>query len=142
MALETKTRILDAAERLFAEHGFSDTSMRDITTAADVNLAAINYHFGSKESLFIAVMERRTIPINRERIRRLDALEVDAGTKPVTAENLVRAFLSPMLESRSGWTESDSRDSFLKLVGRSHTELEPTLHAKLAGQYKEVIERF
>ena len=62
MATDTKERMLDTAEGLFAEHGFPATSMRDITNAAGVNLAAINYHFGSKESLLIAVLQRRTLP--------------------------------------------------------------------------------
>ena len=53
--MDTKEKILDAAERLFAEHGFASTSMRDITTEADVNLAAVNYHFGSKLALLQAV---------------------------------------------------------------------------------------
>lgn len=142
MTTATKTRILDAAEQLFADHGFANTSMRDITAAAEVNLAAVNYHFGSKESLFIAVMERGTVPLNQERLRRLDTLETTAGSTPLGTEELVRAFLTPMFEVRSGWSEPESKDSFLKLVGRSHTGLEPTLHAKLVGQYEEVIQRF
>ena len=79
MATDTKKRILDTAEGLFAEHGFPATSMRDITNAAGVNLAAINYHFGSKESLLIAVLQRRTLPINIARLSRLDALEAAAA---------------------------------------------------------------
>ena len=57
MAIDTKARILDAAERLFADNGYSATSLRDITNEAGVNLAAVNYHFGSKEALLSAVLE-------------------------------------------------------------------------------------
>ena len=59
---DTKERILDAAEQLFGEHGPSDTSLRAITAAAGVNLAAVNYHFGSKEKLIEAVLSRRLEP--------------------------------------------------------------------------------
>ena len=62
----TKTRILNAAEKLFGEKGFDGTSLRDITAEAQVNLAAVNYHFQSKDSLFDAVIERRIEPINRQ----------------------------------------------------------------------------
>ena len=55
---ETRDRILDAAERLFVEHGFEGTSMRMITGAANANLAAVNYHFGSKDALIQAVFRR------------------------------------------------------------------------------------
>src|SRR5258708_1763757 len=69
----TKTRILDAAEKLFGMSGFEATSLRDITTEAQVNLAAVNYHFQSKESLIDAVIVRRLEPVNRRRMEMLDA---------------------------------------------------------------------
>lgn len=87
----TKTRILNAAEKLFGEKGFDGTSLRDITTEAQVNLAAVNYHFQSKESLMDAVIERRIGPVNRRRMEMLDA----AGPSP-TVEQVVEAFVSPL----------------------------------------------
>src|SRR4051812_14563130 len=90
--LDTKTRILDAAEKLFAENGFDGTSLRDITTEARVNLAAVNYHFQTKESLIDAVIERRIMPINRRRMEMLEA----AG-RPPSVEQVVEAFLAPLL---------------------------------------------
>ena len=69
---DTKTRILDAAEGLFMEHGFEATSLRSLTSSAGVNLAAVNYHFGSKEELFQAVRTRRLDPMNKVRIELLD----------------------------------------------------------------------
>jgi len=140
MAAETKDRILDAAERLFADHGFPATSLRDITNAADVNLAAVNYHFGSKEALLIAVLERTTIPVNRDRLKRLDQLEAAAAGGPVEPEQLVRAFLTPLFEQQSNWTEHNF--SWLKLMGRIHTEVDQELRAKLIGQYETVLRRF
>src|SRR4029079_13990117 len=76
---------------LFGEKGFDGTSLRDITAEAQVNLAAVNYHFQSKESLTDAVIERRFAPVNRGRMEMLDA----AGPNP-TVEQVVEAFLSPL----------------------------------------------
>jgi AcrR family transcriptional regulator len=90
---DTKTRILLAAEKLFAVNGFDATSLRDITTEAQVNLAAVNYHFQSKDSLIDAVIEHRLGPINEKRLAGLAA----AGANP-TVEQIVEAFLAPVLE--------------------------------------------
>src|SRR4029453_9767910 len=86
---DTKTRILDAAELLFMEHGFEATSLRQLTAAASVNLAAVNYPFGSKEELFEAVPTRRLDPMNQERIALLDRRESEAGGKPLSCEKIL-----------------------------------------------------
>src|SRR5271163_200520 len=91
--VDTKTRILDAAEKLFALKGFEATSLRDITAEAQVNLAAVNYHFQSKDSLIDAVIVRRIEPVNRRRLEMLAA----AGPDPAL-EQILRAFLTPALE--------------------------------------------
>src|SRR5580700_10818325 len=91
--IDTKVRILDAAEKLFGSNGFDATSLRDITTEAQVNLAAINYHFQSKDSLIDAVIQRRIEPVNQRRIEMLDA----AGPNP-SIEQIVEAFVAPVLE--------------------------------------------
>ncbi|MBQ91286.1 MAG: hypothetical protein CL441_07730, partial [Acidimicrobiaceae bacterium] len=140
MATDTKQRILDAAERLFADHGFPATSMRDITNEADVNLAAVNYHFGSKEALLIAVIERTAAPINRDRLERLDALELEAGGTAIEVESLVRAFLAPMFDRWSVWGKSEPK--ILKLVGRIHAEVDQDLRAKFIRQFDTVFSRY
>jgi AcrR family transcriptional regulator len=88
----TRTRLLDAAERLFAEHGFAATSLRTVTDAADANVAAVNYHFGSKEGLLRAVVQRAMAAVNQERLRLLDELRAAAG--PPEVADLVRAFVA------------------------------------------------
>src|SRR5512138_1669857 len=93
----TKDRILDAAERLFAERGYDGTSLRAITAAAGANLAAVNYHFRSKESLMRALFSRRLGALNRERLELLRRLEVEAAGAPVPVERLVRVLLEPPL---------------------------------------------
>src|SRR6185503_14026354 len=92
---ETRTRILDAAEALFMQHGFEATSMRHLTSTAEVNLAAVNYHFGSKDALIEAVFRRRLDPMNAARIAALDELEKQ--NHPQTAEAIIRAFIAPSL---------------------------------------------
>ncbi len=88
-SIDTRSRILDAAEALFMEHGFDGTSMRLITAQAGVNLAAINYHFGSKELLFQEVFRRRLTDLNRRRIEALDALAAEAGGAPLKPSRIV-----------------------------------------------------
>lgn len=115
MAAETKERILDAAEQLFADVGFQSTSLRDITSAAGVNVASVNYHFGSKDALFTALLERRFAPVNKRRIELLDELEA-TSTDAVKLEDLVRAFLSPPFELFA------KRATILRLLARLHSE--------------------
>ncbi len=92
----TRTRILDTAEFLFAERGFGAVSIRTITEMAGVNLAAVNYHFGSKERLFEAMFARRAIPINEERIAMLRRAQGPDGAPP-PLEAVIRAFVTPPL---------------------------------------------
>jgi AcrR family transcriptional regulator len=93
---ETKVRILDAAERLFAQQGL-EVSIRQITDDAGVNLAAVNYHFQSKEALIDAVIARRFEPVTRRRFEMLDQLEAVAGNGPLPLEGVLEAFLAPVL---------------------------------------------
>src|SRR5437763_14145047 len=88
-AAATRERILDAAEALFMEHGFEATSMRAITAAAAVNLAAVNYHFGSKEELFEAVLTRRLDPMNQQRVELLARLEAKAAPGPLSCDRIL-----------------------------------------------------
>lgn len=92
--VDTKTRILDAAEKLFGKNGFDATSLRDITAEADVNLAAVNYHFQSKDSLIDAVIARRVEPVNQRRLEML----TQAGPNP-TVEQILIAFLLPIMHA-------------------------------------------
>src|SRR5437762_12824734 len=93
--LATKEKILDTAEALFMEHGFEATSLRAITTAAGVNLAAVNYHFGSKEELFQMVLTRRLDPMNQQRVDLLTALERAAAPHPVACDKILTAMFIP-----------------------------------------------
>ncbi len=137
---DTKTRILDAAEQLFMEHGFEATSLRSLTSAANVNLAAVNYHFGSKEELFQTVLTRRLDPMNQERIDLLARVEREAGGKPVTCEAILSAMLVPAL--RLARDEERGGKNFLRLVGRAYADPAPFIRHFLSAQYAEMIGRY
>ena len=96
--MSTKDKILDAAERLFATSGFEATSLRSITSAAEVNLAAIHYHFQSKDALVQAVIGRRIGPINARRAELLDNALTQACPQQPSLESILRAFLYPCFE--------------------------------------------
>lgn len=94
----TKNQILDAAEELFASSGFAGTSLRGVIRKAEVNLAAVHYHFGSKEELFRAVVRRVANPIVQAQLQGLAAFEAHE----LTVENIIRAFITPPLEIYQG----------------------------------------
>lgn len=138
--VDTRERILDVAERLFMAHGYEGTSMRQITGGANVNLAAVNYHFGSKESLMQEVFRRRLDSLNEERMRLLDELEAAAGDQPVKPSAIVEAFFGALL--RIGGDESRGGLTFLRLLGRTLTEPSLFIRTFLAHEYKAVMDRY
>ncbi len=139
-AADTRERILDASEKLFMANGFDGTSMRMITAAAGVNLAAVNYHFGSKESLMQEVFRRRLDWLNGERLRVLDSMEAKAGGKPLKPSQIVDGFFGTLL--RMAQDEAHGGVTFLRLLGRTLTEPSDFIRAFLAQEYGEVMERY
>jgi AcrR family transcriptional regulator len=137
---DTKDRILDAAERLFAQHGFDATSLRMITAAADVNLASVNYHFHSKNSLIEAVLIRRIAPINRERLDMLASIEAFAGTESPALEDLVHAFVAPVVRRRLAG--GDCGANLGRLLGRIHSDPCECARATFSGQMREIQRPF
>jgi AcrR family transcriptional regulator len=113
---ETKEKILDAAERLVGEQGYAATSLRHIIAEAGVNLAAVHYHFGSKEELLDAVVARKVTPVNESRIAWLERVEAEAGSGPMVVEKVLEAFLIPTAEVASRSPE------FVRLMGRMLAE--------------------
>jgi AcrR family transcriptional regulator len=97
----TRTAILAAAERLYADRGFGDVTLRDIVAAADVNLAAVNYHFGSKDELIAELFVTRSLALNRERLRELKAAE-DKGGGRAGIDDILRALVGPTLRGCLG----------------------------------------
>jgi len=138
--VDTRERILDAAERLFMAHGYEGTSMRQITGEAGVNLAAVNYHFGSKESLMQEVFRRRLDWLNEERMRVLDAYEKDAGGNALKPSQIVDGFFGTLL--RLADHEQHGGMTFLRLLGRTLIEPSEFIRTFLAHEYKPVMDRY
>lgn len=136
----TKERILDAAEALFMVHGYEATSLRSITAAAGVNLASVNYHFGSKEELFQAVLTRRLDPMNQRRLDLLAALESHAHPQPVGCDRILGALFIPALELARDRERGGT--NFLRLLGRAYADPAPFIRKVLSEQYAQMIERF
>src|SRR4030081_1939786 len=97
----TRAAILNSAERLYADRGFADVTLRDIVAAADVNLAAVNYHFGSKDELIAKLFVNRSIQTNRERLNELKAAE-EAGGGRADIDAILRALVGPTLRGCLG----------------------------------------
>ena len=133
---DTKERLLDAAERLYARDGIEAASLRGITAAAGANLAAVHYHFGSKEALTEAVFSRRIGPINEERLALLDQAERRGGRVPV--ETILDAFVGPPLRL------SHDREyaQFIRLMGRMYSEPSESLQSLLGRQFGPLVGRF
>ncbi|MEF8748938.1 MAG: TetR/AcrR family transcriptional regulator [Candidatus Accumulibacter propinquus] len=138
--LDTRERILDVAERLFMENGYEGTSMRVITGAAEVNLAAVNYHFGSKEALLREVFRRRLAWLNHQRLEALDRLEEHAAGAPLKPSQILEAFFGTLL--RMGEDPALGGMTFLRLLGRTLTEPAEFIRTFFAGEYAQVIDRY
>ncbi|WP_313622665.1 TetR/AcrR family transcriptional regulator [Achromobacter sp.] len=136
----TRETILDTAEALFAQQGHEATSMRQITGAAGVNLASVNYHFGSKESLVHAVLKRRLEVLNRERMRLLDELEAQSAGKPLKPSQIVDAFFGTLLRLAADPAQAGS--TFLPLLERTMTDPADFIRALFAEEYTDVLNRY
>jgi AcrR family transcriptional regulator len=137
---ETRTRILDAAEELFMLHGFEGTSMRLLTSKAGVNLAAVNYHFGSKDALIEALFRRRLDPMNAARSAELARLEEEANGRPLAADAIIRAFVGQSLRHMED-TKSGGRN-FIRLLGRTYTEPTKPIRVLIGQLYAPTMERY
>lgn len=102
LGAQTRERLLDAAERLFAENGFAATSVRDITAAAASNIAAVNYHFGGKHNLYNEVFRRRMAAMREQRIASIRQSRAEGGSLEAVLQAFATAFLQPLVDRGSG----------------------------------------
>ncbi len=135
-SLSTPERILAAAETLFAEHGFDGTSLRQVTSAAGVNLAAVNYHFGSKDQLIHKILHRQLDELNAERSKSLEILQQKPGRH---LEDVLSAFIRPPLAMT--FKRSDG-NIFVRVMVGAYLDRNADLRRFLSSQYGNVMERF
>src|SRR6185312_7575016 len=128
----TKERILTAAEALFAQRGFEGASLRQLTAAAGVNLAAVNYHFGSKDHLVEQVFKRRLDQLNA---RRLAALKQISAQPETTLEDVLSAFIRPALDL----SHDGGGGLFMRVLARAFAEHDDSLRKFLSENYGHVM---
>jgi AcrR family transcriptional regulator len=135
---DTRVRILNAAEALFAHNGLDATSMRAITADAAVNLAAVNYHFGSKEGLIVAVYARRLGPVNQERLAMLETAERRSGGPRL--EDVLASYIAPVMRL----IQDDQRggEVFMRLLGRALYEPGDYLAQLFREEMEPILNRF
>jgi AcrR family transcriptional regulator len=136
----TRERLLDAAERLFARTGIEGTSLRSVMREAGVNPAAVHYHFGSKEELLRAVLDRVVRPLNEMRLELLDAALATAGGRPLEVERILEAFVRPDVV-----TIENLRHRGVELahfVGRVYAQPTPFVQKLMAEQFAGCAQRF
>jgi len=133
-ALGTRESLLDAAEELFAERGIPAASLRAITERAAANLAAVHYHFGSKQGLVRAVFDRRLAPLNRERLALLDRCEAEGGG----VEEVVRAFVAPIFLM----AKEAHASAFAQMMARAYSEPSEEVREIVASQFSDLVDRF
>lgn len=132
----TKDRILGAAEELFAQFGFAGTSLRQVTSLADVNIAAVNYHFGSKENLVNEVFRRR---MDEMSANRLSALKAALEQHPGQLEPILAAFVEPALAMAQ---DRHGGGAFVRVVARAYAEKNDNLRKFLSDHYGHVLREF
>jgi AcrR family transcriptional regulator len=134
----TRTAILAAAERLYADRGFGDVTLRDIVAAADVNLAAVNYHFGSKDELIAELFVTRSLATNRERLNELKAAEM-AGSGRAGIDAVLRALVGPPLRGCLG--PNRQRSDAARFMIRASIESVPAIR-KIRNREIDHLRRF
>lgn len=137
---EAKQRLFDAAELLFAERGFDAVSVRDITHLANANVAAINYHFGTRDGLIALVVTRYLTPVNDERLARLENLDRRGSGKAVPVEEALDALVRPLLGAVR--TSKLSEELLCRLLGRIFAMRGEDLPLGIENQARHVNDRF
>ncbi len=138
--MDTKTKILNSAEELFADQGFENVSIRAIINKASVNIAAINYHFGNKDELIFAVVKRRIMEVNNFRATGLEALQDEYQQKAIPVKKIIHAFIYPAFKHSNSDQKNGSR--FLQLMGRIMSNTYPNLKSRVFEVFDPIAQDY
>lgn len=133
----TKDRLIVVAGELFAERGFDAVSLRTITDKANANLAAVNYHFGSKQDLIVAVVDDIVRPVNERRLFLLDDIDY---SRLRSIKEIVHAFIDPVFDACNSESESDNK--YYKLISRCIASRDERVSSIIIKQFPEVLAKF
>ena len=133
-------RILDAAEKLFAAHGFDGVSLRQLTIEAGANVASVNYHFGDKQSLYTEMIARRIRPLNAARLAALEKAEAASSGLPAPLDTVFEILARPLFELSQDTVGGGS--DFIRILGRSLAEPVPFMDALVASEFQPTLGRF
>ena len=139
---ETRARLIEATARLFSLHGYNGLTLRSVTKEAKANLAAANYHFGSKDALVLEMLHERIKPINERRLELLEEEKSKSPLQPLSVSQIFYTLIHPIGEEIS--KSANSRCSLAQLVARTFTE--PTefierMHHRFFSQIAEIYHR-
>lgn len=137
---KTRQQIIRVTEKLFAEKGFRAMTLRDVTREAKVNLAAVNYHFGSKGNLVLEVIRDRIEPINATRLKQLDDLIAQHGPAPVPVTSIFDSLFRPLFESDG--KGSGPNPALIQMIGRAFTEPADFMRDMHRDLFKELSTRY
>lgn len=135
--ISTRDTILTTAESLFAQHGYAGISLRQITVAAKVNVASVNYHFYDKEGLYRELLRMRLRQVNRERLSRLEAAQARAGGGPVPLREIFDALARPLF-----FPSPEPGSAAPRLLGRLLSERQPFVDDLLREEFQPTMTRF
>lgn len=139
-ATDTRTKILTVAEKLYAEQGFEGMSTRALTSAAGVNVASVNYHFGSKKELVMAMFQERIVPMNAERLALLEKARAGSHPEVPSVEAILDALFKPVASRAQINGQPDLH--FLRMVGRAISESEDFWHELFIRNFRELTMTF
>ena len=137
---KTYEKLMDCAEKIFAEKGYDKASVREITAAANVNLASIHYHFGSKENLLQELLNRKLEWLNQQRLIALKTLESKSKNKPLKPSQILEAFFGTLLDMLD--EKNYGGEMFLRLLSRSTLEPNCLISSISSGKNNAVTEKF
>lgn len=142
MHVDTPARILEVAEEMFASEGYRAVSLRSIMRASEVNIAAVHYHFGSKEALLERIFELHCVPMNEKRLRLLADCRAEAGRPPML-EQILEAYLRPALHPADGDVRARRFMRLRAAVAHEQADLSQQLVARhfnaVTGKFVEVL---